>query len=93
MNLLICRYLDMVLQFGYVVMFSACMPLAPALNFTYNMWNFRGETIALTYVKRRLAGEGTSGIGIWCVCWVLRRRRTHAPRLSVCVRMSRPLSL
>eukprot|EP00750_Incisomonas_marina_P024438 INCI5116.1.p1 GENE.INCI5116.1~~INCI5116.1.p1 ORF type:complete len:1950 (-),score=259.30 INCI5116.1:876-6725(-) len=61
----VSQYMDIVLQFGYVVMFSACAPVAPVLAFMTNMWAFRGETTVATYVRRRQPGEGTGGIGIW----------------------------
>lgn len=63
----ISQYMDIVLQFGFVVMFSACMPLAPLLAFANNMWEFRGEVTLATYVRRRTTAEGTGGIGIWYV--------------------------
>ena len=46
-------YLDMLMQFGYVCMFTTCWALAPVPAFLNNILELRGDVFKLIYNSRR----------------------------------------
>lgn len=66
-------YNEMILQLGYLAMFSSVFPIAPLFAFLRNTWEIRGsrnhnnldELYSCLYVRRRPVAEAAKGIGIW----------------------------
>lgn len=65
MNLFFRRYLEIMVQYGFVAMFSIALPLAPFLALVNNLFELRTDAIKLLFELRRPIGELTSTLGIW----------------------------
>ncbi|XP_017776100.1 PREDICTED: anoctamin-5-like [Nicrophorus vespilloides] len=60
-------YKDIILQYGYIILFSAVFPLAPLLAIIYNTLEIRIDAYKLTRVYRRPLPVRTEGIAAWNV--------------------------
>lgn len=58
-------YLDAVIQFSYVVMFTAVWPLLPLPAFINNILEVRGDAFRLLFAQRRPMPRRDNGIGEW----------------------------
>uniref|UniRef100_A0A3B4BL81 Anoctamin n=1 Tax=Periophthalmus magnuspinnatus TaxID=409849 RepID=A0A3B4BL81_9GOBI len=59
------EYLEMVIQFGFVTLFVASFPLAPALALVNNLFEIRVDAWKITTQFRRMVPEKASTIGAW----------------------------
>ncbi|CAH1119327.1 unnamed protein product [Phaedon cochleariae] len=62
---LVDEYLDMVIQYGFVVFFVAGFPLAPLLAFLNNILEIRVDASKVTKHFRRPIPNRVSGLGAW----------------------------
>ena len=62
---LINSYSQQVIQYGWIVMFSAACPIAPLLAMAMNVVKLRSEVILSTSVFRRPTATGAADIGVW----------------------------
>ncbi|XP_074029186.1 anoctamin-4 isoform X2 [Leptinotarsa decemlineata] len=62
---LVDEYLDMVIQYGFVVFFVAGFPLAPVLAFVNNLLEIRVDASKITQSYRRPVPKQSAGIGPW----------------------------
>ena len=58
-------YSGIVIQFGYVTMFSAVWPLAALVCLGHTIFRLRSNVLRLTRLSMRPVPEATSGIGLW----------------------------
>lgn len=58
-------YMEMVIQFGYVVLFASAFPLAAVLSVLCNLIELKSDLFKLTYVMQRPLVVRTDTIGIW----------------------------
>ena len=58
-------YLEMVIQFGYVTLFSAAFSVAPVLAYLNNYIQIRVDGWKITSLSRRPFPQAASDIGIW----------------------------
>lgn len=58
-------YMETVIQYGYVVLFSASFTLAPLLAWILNIFEVRVDAYKLCYLVRRPYPQPTETIGIW----------------------------
>lgn len=58
-------YTALVIQLGFVLLFSAVFPLAPLIAFFNNIILIRLGAIKLCYTKQRPIATKASGIGVW----------------------------
>lgn len=59
------KYCSMVIQVGYITMFSTCFPLASLLAFLHNLMALKGEISLNLYIVRRPLADTVNSIGIW----------------------------
>ena len=59
------RYLEIMVQYGFVAMFSIALPLAPFLALVNNLFELRTDAIKLLFELRRPTGELAYTLGIW----------------------------
>ncbi|XP_047431254.1 anoctamin-6 [Mugil cephalus] len=59
------EYLEMVIQFGFVTLFVASFPLAPALALINNLFEIRVDAWKFTTQFRRIVPEKAQDIGAW----------------------------
>uniref|UniRef100_A0A3Q3AN69 Anoctamin n=1 Tax=Kryptolebias marmoratus TaxID=37003 RepID=A0A3Q3AN69_KRYMA len=59
------EYLEMVIQFGFVTLFVASFPLAPALALINNLFEIRVDAWKFTTQFRRMVPEKAQDIGAW----------------------------
>lgn len=62
---LIPEYMEMVIQFGFVTLFSFAFPLAPLLALVNNIFEIRLDAKKLVKYSRRTINEDVKDIGIW----------------------------
>jgi hypothetical protein len=62
---LILKFTVLVIQYGYVVLFAAAFPLAPAIVLIGNMIELRVDAAKLLTQRRRPEYLGSDGIGVW----------------------------
>ncbi|XP_062505132.1 anoctamin-7-like isoform X2 [Corticium candelabrum] len=62
---LFSEYLEMIIQFGFVTVFVAAMPLAPLLALLNNIIEIRLDAIQFVVDMRRPVAMKADGIGIW----------------------------
>ena len=62
---LINSYSQQVIQYGWIVMFSAACPIAPLLAMAMNTVKLRSEIILALFVFRRPTAKGAADIGVW----------------------------
>jgi hypothetical protein len=60
-------YMELVVQFGYIVLFSSVFPLASLLSLVSNAIQIRSQIHNLQYM-RRFHAEVSNGIGSWLLC-------------------------
>lgn len=60
----ILSYEELVLQFGFVAMFTSVFPLGPILSLVCNQLQYKAQTDNLIYMRRQKA-EVADGIGAW----------------------------
>ena len=63
-------YLEMFIQFGYVILFSAAYPLAGLCALLNNIIEIRGDAFKLCLVHKRPFGQRVGSIGTWQVLCV-----------------------
>ena len=59
------EYNELAIQYGFVIMFSLALPIAPLLALLNNLVEFRSDAFKMIYVARRIAGSRAKGIGPW----------------------------
>lgn len=59
------EYNDMVMQFGYVVMFSVIWPWIPLCAFLNNIIEIQGDLFCMLETARRVVPRRTTNIGMW----------------------------
>jgi len=57
----------MLIQFGYVILFSSAYPLAGLFALLNNLIEIRGDAFKLCHIHRRPFGQRVNSIGIWQV--------------------------
>lgn len=57
-------YMELVVQFGFIAIFSSFFPLGPVLSFFANQIQYSSQTKNLIYMRRQKA-EVSDGIGAW----------------------------
>ena len=60
-------YLEMFIQFGYVMLFSSAFPLAAACAFFNNLIEIRSDAFKLCCVFQRPFAQRVGSIGVWQV--------------------------
>lgn len=60
-------YLEMFIQFGYVVLFSSAFPLAALCAFVNNVVEIRSDAFKLCAIFQRPFGQPAENIGTWQV--------------------------
>jgi anoctamin-8 len=60
-------YLEMLVQFGYVTLFSSAFPLAALCAFLNNIIEIRSDAFKLCFTLQRPFGERVRDIGTWQV--------------------------
>ena len=66
------EYLDLSIQFGFVILFSAAFPLAPLFALLNNFLKIRTNAKELTKYSKRTVPKKTVDIGIWeSIFWTL----------------------
>jgi len=68
-NDLILEYCELVIQLGYIAMFSCALPISPLFALLNNLWEVKGEINLCLNINRRPIAEGVKSIGAWM--WVL----------------------
>eukprot|EP00968_Pinguiococcus_pyrenoidosus_P009276 scaffold731_cov261-Pinguiococcus_pyrenoidosus.AAC.22 len=58
-------YLELSVQYGYVVLFAAAFPAAPFMAFVSNYFEYRFDALKLLKVFRRPLPRGAEDIGAW----------------------------
>jgi hypothetical protein len=58
-------YLELVIQYGYVTMFSAAFPLGAVINYVFLFFERRSDAYKIEKLCRRPLSWNTSDIGIW----------------------------
>ncbi len=64
-NVLVMRYAEVVLQFGYITMFAPAFPLAPLFSMLCNLLELKINLNNMAYNNKRFIAMGASGIGSW----------------------------
>ena len=64
-------YLEMLIQFGYVTLFSSAFPLAALCAFLNNIIEIRSDAFKLCMTLQRPFGQRVESIGIWQVNFIL----------------------
>lgn len=59
------EYLEMVIQFGFVTLFAAALPLAPLFAFINNLLELRWDATMIMRDYRRPVAAPTNSIGVW----------------------------
>ncbi len=57
----------MLIQFGYVTLFSSAYPLAALCALANNVYEIRGDAFKLCFVHQRPFGQRVKSIGTWQV--------------------------
>lgn len=58
-------HFEMLVQMGYVALFSAAFPLAAVCALANNLLEIRSDAFKLVYVHQRAFGQRVSNIGTW----------------------------
>lgn len=58
-------YMELIVQYGYVVMFSSAFPLIPLFALILDIIEIRIDAFKLVNLHRRPFPEGTENIGYW----------------------------
>ncbi|KAH8409217.1 hypothetical protein KR009_010799, partial [Drosophila setifemur] len=64
-NSLYAEYLEMVVQYGFITLFSLAFPLAPLLALLNNVLEVRLDAIKMLRLMRRPVGMRARDIGVW----------------------------
>mmetsp|Transcript_34093 Transcript_34093/g.25162 ORF Transcript_34093/g.25162 Transcript_34093/m.25162 type:complete len:473 (-) Transcript_34093:341-1759(-) len=64
-NVLIDRYNEIVLQFGYIVIFAPAFTLAPLASIISNFVEMKQNINMLAYYSKRFEAKAAKGIGSW----------------------------
>ena len=75
-------YIEMTIQFGYVTMFAAAMPIASTVACLYTFVEMRADLLKLLYLTRRPQAERSQSIGIWATVVQVLCRDPSAPPFS-----------
>lgn len=63
------KYNQLVIQYGYVVLFGAAFPLAPVIALINNLLNVRVYSVQMLKLNNRPNRRGANSIGVWY--WIL----------------------
>ncbi|CAK4703945.1 unnamed protein product [Aphanomyces euteiches] len=58
-------YMEKVIEFGYIVLFASCFPLASLLSLVSNLVELKADQFKLLFVSRRPHVHRVGSIGIW----------------------------
>jgi hypothetical protein len=58
-------YIEMTIQFGYVTMFAAAMPIAATIAFLYTFIEMRADLVKIVYLTKRPKVNQARTIGVW----------------------------
>jgi len=58
-------YMEAIIQFGFIIMFSNTFPLAPLFSVFTNFLEIRIKFDAMSNYSRRFVPRGATGIGVW----------------------------
>ena len=58
-------YMELVIQYGYVILFSSSFTLTPLLAYILNLFEVRVDAFKLCYLTRRPYPQMSENIGIW----------------------------
>ena len=61
------KYMELVIQFGFISLFSIIFPLASLMSFISNSILIQSKINNLVYYRRQKA-EVSNGIGNWMIC-------------------------
>ena len=64
-NILIKKYSELTIQFGYIVFFAQAFPLAPFFSILSNFLEIRGVMSMMAFYQKRSPAQGAKGIGAW----------------------------
>jgi len=64
-NVLVMKYSEIVLQFGYVTMFAPAFPLAPFFSMISNLIEIKTNMNNMAHQSKRYIALGASSIGSW----------------------------
>lgn len=59
------RYNSMIMQLGYIAMFSTALPIAPFFAFLHNLFALKLEVTQSLYITKRNAADSAKSIGMW----------------------------
>ncbi|CAF1152640.1 unnamed protein product [Rotaria sordida] len=59
------EYIEIMVQYGFIAMFSIALPIAPFLAMINNLFELRTDAIKLLFELRRPIGEFAYTLGIW----------------------------
>ena len=65
--LIIDAYMELILQFGFIAIFSSVFPLSPLISLVANGIQLSSQIDNLNY-NRRFKAESANGIGVWMSC-------------------------
>ncbi|PRP85410.1 hypothetical protein PROFUN_06956 [Planoprotostelium fungivorum] len=65
----ISKYMQVVIQYGYIVLFAAAFPPAPLIAIINNYWNIRIYTVQMLTLYNRPDYRGAKNIGVWY--WIM----------------------
>lgn len=68
-NLVINYFMESMIDFGYISLFSAAFPIGPAISMIMNILEIRMKIITYLYVYRKPSAEKAAGIGDWLDIW------------------------
>ncbi|CAF1577938.1 unnamed protein product, partial [Didymodactylos carnosus] len=64
-NQLYNEYIEIMIQYGFIAMFSCALPVAPLLAMGSNLFEIRTDGAKLLFDLRRPYGDLATGLGIW----------------------------
>eukprot|EP00347_Sterkiella_histriomuscorum_P001432 403372059 len=64
-NVLVAKYSEIIIQFGYIVLFAQAFPLAPLLSIFINFLEMKADMNMMAFYQKRTVAQGATGIGSW----------------------------
>lgn len=64
-NVLVMKYSELAVQFGYIVMFGQAFPLSPFICILSNFIEMKSYINMLSFYSKRFQAQGAKGIGLW----------------------------
>jgi len=68
-NLVINYFMESMIDFGYITLFSAAFPIGPLISLLMNLLEIRMKIITYLYVYKKPSAERAPGIGDWLDIW------------------------